>query len=162
MRLISLSILVFVVATTNGAAQPVAAPPSTFERFLDAVDAAQIELQNGRPGPFKALWSRRDDSTLAGGFGGPVSKGWTQISDRLDTVGKQFSNGRHKATRIVASASGEIGYVVQLEHIDYQVPGQPGDSSRDYRVTMIFRREAEGWRIVHRQADTQLTNQMKR
>jgi ketosteroid isomerase-like protein len=49
-----------------------------------------------------------------------------------------------------------------LEHIDYRVPGQAADSSRDYRVTMVFRREAAGWRIVHRQADTLLTNQMTR
>jgi ketosteroid isomerase-like protein len=36
---------------------------------------------------------------------------------------------------------------------------EPSDSTREYRVTMIFRREAGEWRIVHWQADSQLTRQ---
>ena len=50
--------------------------PTGFEAILDAVDQAQIQLQNGDAAAFKTLWSRADDVTLAGGFGGPVSKGW--------------------------------------------------------------------------------------
>ncbi len=48
---------------------------------------------------------------------------------------------------------------MQIEHIRFKVPGQTTESKRDYRVTMVFRREAEGWRIVHRQADSQMTKQ---
>jgi ketosteroid isomerase-like protein len=145
-------------------ARPVgqSALPPAFEAFLDAVDRAQVQLQNGDATTFKALWAQSDEVTLAGGFGGPVSKGWQQVSYRLDAVGRQFSGGRHQTTRIVASASADLGYVVQLEHVDYRVPGQAADSSRDYRVTMIFKRESAGWRLVHRQADTLLTNQMTR
>jgi hypothetical protein len=106
-------------------ASPAAA--SDFTTFLARVDAAQLELQNGRPAAFKALWSRADQVTLSGGFGGTIEKGWPAISSRLDWV----------ATR----------------------PGDTSDSTRDYRVTMIFRRQAGEWRIVHRQADSQLTRQ---
>jgi ketosteroid isomerase-like protein len=59
----------------------------------------------------------------------------------------------------VAHASGDLGYVVQMEHIRFLVPGQADESRRDYRVTMVFRREAEGWRLVHRQADAQMMKQ---
>jgi ketosteroid isomerase-like protein len=155
-----LTLVCFVGLLANPAAQ--SPLPPAFEAFLGAVDQAQIQLQNGQPSAFKALWSQRDDVTLAGGFGGPIAKGWQQISTRLDAVGKQFSGGRHRATRIAANAGTDLGYVVQMEHIDYRVPGETTDSSRDYRVTMIFRREAAGWRIVHRQADTLVTNQMTR
>jgi ketosteroid isomerase-like protein len=162
MRGLWFALATVLLGATPTAAQPAGSPERAFERFLDAVDAAQVELQNGRPAAFKALWSQREDITLAGGFGGPVSRGWADISARLDAVGQQFSNGRHRATRLASSMSGDLGYVVQVEHIDYRVPGQASDTSRDYRVTMVFRREADGWRIVHRQADTQLTNQMTR
>ena len=143
----------------------VAAPKATerqavinkeFHAMLVKVDAAQRELQNGRPEAFKALWSRADDVTLSGGFGGNIEKGWEQVGRRLDWVGTQFSNGTNIIERIVAKANGDLGYVVQIERVRFHAPGQAKESTRDYRVTMLFRREAEGWRIVHRQADSQM------
>ncbi len=62
----------------------------------------------------------------------------------------------------MANAGGDLGYVVQLEHIRFHVPGQAEASMRDYWVTMVFRREADGWRIVHRHADSQMTKQPAR
>lgn len=139
------------------AASPAAA--GDFTNFLGRVDAAQLELQNGRPAAFKALWSQADEVTLSGGFGGTIERGWPAISSRLDWVGTRFSNGTNRIERIVTRVSGELGYVVQAEHLRYRVPGETSDSTREYRVTMIFRREAGEWRIVHRQADSQLTRQ---
>jgi len=130
-----------------------------FETMLRNVDAAQLELQNGRPDAFKALWSRADDATLSGGFGGTVEKGWEAINRRLDWVGAQLSKGTNTIERIVAKENGDLGYVVQIEHIRFHVPGQEKESARDYRVTMLFRREPEGWRIIHRQADSQMMKQ---
>ena len=100
-----------------------------------------------------------DDVTVSGGFGGTIEKGWEAISRRLDWVGAQFSEGSNTIERLVANESGDLGYVVQIEHIRFKVPGQAEESKRDYRVAMVFRREAEGWRIVHRQADSQMAKQ---
>ncbi|MBC7901587.1 MAG: nuclear transport factor 2 family protein [Saprospiraceae bacterium] len=130
-----------------------------FQTFLTKVDAAQLELQNGKVEPFKSIWSQGDDVTLSGGFGGTIEKGWKNVGERLDWVGKQFSNGTDTIERLVANTSGDLGYVVQLEHIRFKVPGQQTETTRDYRVTMIFRRESAGWRIVHRQADSQMAKQ---
>ncbi len=130
-----------------------------FTAFLDTVDAAQRELQNGKPEPFKALWARADDVTLSGGLGGAIGKGWDAVSRRLDWVGTQFSNGTNRIQRIAVNVSADLGYVVQTEHLRYRVPGQGNDSTRDYRVTMIFRREAGAWRMIHRHADSQTVKQ---
>lgn len=127
-----------------------------FQTMIAQVDAAQLQLQNGRPAAFKALWSHADDTTLSGGFGGTVEKGWEAINRRLDWVGAQFSEGTNTIERIVAKANGDLGYVVQIEHIRFYVPSQEKESARDYRVTMLFRRDPEGWRIIHRQADSQM------
>ena len=139
-----------------------AAGRDDFEAMLARVDAAQLELHNGRAAAYKALWSRADDVTLSGGFGGTIEKGWEAIGPRLDWVGTQFSNGRTTRERIASSVSGDLGYVVQLEHIRFQVPGQADEAKRDFRVTMLFRREPGGWRIIHRQADSNLTRQPAR
>ena len=101
--------------------------------MIAKVDAAQLELQNGRPEAFKALWSHSDDITLSGRFGGTVEKGWESINRRLDCVGAHFSHGTNKIERIVARANGDLGYVVQIEHLRFHVPGQEKESTRDYR-----------------------------
>lgn len=142
-----------------GVACAEAPPDKAFEAFLADVDAAQLELQNGKPDAFKALWSHTDDATLSGGFGGTIEKGWQHIGPRLDWVGRQFSTGINTIERLITQTNGDLAYVVQIEHIRFHVPGQTKESTRDYRVTMLFRRESAGWRIIHRQADSQMTKQ---
>ncbi|PYS98943.1 MAG: hypothetical protein DMF63_12765 [Acidobacteria bacterium] len=150
-------IVVLGLLTTSALAQKNSS--TDFQNFLTKLDAAQLEMQNGKSDAFKALWSDSEEITLSGGFGGTVEKGPKAIDARLDWVGQQFSNGTNKIERVVATASGDFAYVVQLEHIRFHVPGKLEESTRDYRVTMVFRREKTGWRILHRQADTNLTKQ---
>ena len=142
----------------SGIAQPSQIEPG-FHDFLEAVDKAQRELQNGKPAAFKALWSHSGTITLSGGFGGDIEKGWANVSKRLDWVGTQFTNGTNTITRLVTVAEGQLGYVIQSEHIEYLAPGQAERSFKDYRVTMIFRKENGRWLIVHRQADSNLVKQ---
>lgn len=131
-----------------------------FDAFLARADAAQIELQrNGKAEPSKALWSHGDDVTLSGGFGGPVEKGWAAVSKRLDWAGANFSKGKNSVERLVSNHNGNLGYLVQLEHISFTAPETGNPVTRDFRVTMVFRREKDGWRIVHRHADSQMTKQ---
>ena len=134
-------------------------PPNDFVAFLSRMDTAQIELQNGRADAYKALWSHSTEVTLSGGLGGAIEKGWDAVGRRLDWVATQFSNGTNRIERVAMHANGDLAYLVQAEHLKYRVPGQSTDTLRDYRVTMVFRREASGWRIVHRQADSQTVKQ---
>jgi ketosteroid isomerase-like protein len=165
-RLVVVSSVLLVVLSSGCASvatssrNPPATPavdPQEFHEFLARVDSAQLELQNGKAEAFKALWSRADDITLSGGFGGTIETGWAQIGRRLDWVATQYSNGTHTHEEVTHGISGDLGYVVQLEHIQFVAPGQTTQSIRDYRVTMVFRKEAEGWRIIHRQADSHMT-----
>ena len=149
------AMIVAIVALTAFGAQG----ENDFQAMLARVDAAQLELQNGKANAFKSLWSHSDDITLAGGFGGGIEKGWEQIGRRLDWVAAQFSKGTNTIERVVANVNGDLGYVVQMEHLRFNVPGRAQQSTRDYRVTMLFRREAGAWRIIHRQADSQMTKQ---
>jgi ketosteroid isomerase-like protein len=131
----------------------------SFMAFLVKLDAAQLELQKGRGAAFKSMWSHSDDVTLSGGFGGTIEKGWPSVGKRLDWVEKQFSNGTNTIERLVTVSDHKLGYVVQLEHIRFKVPETNAEATRDYRVTMVFRSEKDGWKIVHRHADSQMTKQ---
>ena len=154
------TVLFFAVMAGSAFGQGTVANTSgEFRDFLARADAAQLELQNGKAEAYKAVWSNTDDVTLSGGFGGTVEKGWDAVGKRLDWVGKSFSKGTNTIERIVTVQNGSLGYVVQIEHLKFVVPETGKPASRDYRVTMIFRRENGGWRIVHRQADSQMTKQ---
>lgn len=130
-----------------------------FEAMMTRLDSAQQEFHNGRPAGVKALWSHADDVALAGGAGGPIEKGWDHVGARLNWASEHYSKAVQTNQRIMSTVRGDFAYVVQLEHIRFHVPGQAQESSRDYRVTMVLRREPNGWLIVHRQADTQMTPQ---
>lgn len=131
----------------------------SFLAALASADAAQRELQNGNASIYKSIWSRSDDVTLIGGFGGGVEKGWANVSKRIDWVAAQFSNGTNTIERLVTCSDGKLGYVIQIERIRFRVPGQAEEAKRDYRVTMLFMREPDGWRLMHRHADSQMMKQ---
>jgi len=132
-----------------------------FAEFLSRVDSAQSQLQQGAPEPYKALWSHAEDITLAGGFGGRIEQGWTNVSKRLDWAGSNFVNGRNEIRRLAFSASGDVGYLVQTEHVVFSTP-DASSAERNYRVTMLFRRENGSWRIIHRHADSQTKKEAPR
>ena len=56
----------------------------------------------------------------------------------------------------------DLAYLVQTEIIRSQVGSQSEVSTQALRVTMVFRREADGWRIIHRHADLQMSTQPPR
>lgn len=121
--------------------------------FAEYAEAAKM-FYDGKPEAVKALWSHKDDVTLSGAAGGETARGWQDVSKRLDWASSQFSKGSKDVELIQQTVSGDFAYVVQYEHILFHPPGQSTQSRRDYRVTTIFRREPQGWRVVHRHADT--------
>lgn len=147
------------VAGTQAVAGKQRSEDRSFLAALATADAAQRELQNGNTTTYKSIWSHSSEVTLIGGFGGGIEKGWTNVSQRIDWVAAQFSNGTNTIERLVTYSDGNLGYVVQIERIRFQVPGQANESTRDYRVTMLFIREPAGWRLVHRHADSQMMKQ---
>jgi ketosteroid isomerase-like protein len=131
---------------------------SEWATFLTKLEAAEHEFAQGHPAAFKALWSHSDDVSICGAFGG-VESGWDKVASRLDWASSQFSDGTRSREEIKSAVGADFAYIVQTEHIRFRVPGRTEHSILELRVTMVFRRETEGWRIVHRHADPQLMSQ---
>jgi ketosteroid isomerase-like protein len=123
--------------------------------FIAKLEAAEEEFVQGRPASFQALWSRADDVTLCGGFGG-VERGWKNVTERLGWVSKKYSDGTRTREEISRMVGGDFAYLVQREVIHSRLGSQVELSTLELRATMVFRREADGWRIVHRHADAQM------
>lgn len=146
-------------SATELSAQP--APDEELQAMLDKYAEAAELFYNGDPEAVKALWSHSDDVTLSGAAGGTTAKGWSNVSSRLDWASSEFkgTTGTRTIEQIQAAISGDFAYIVRYEHIRYHRPGQQELSKRDYRATIIFRRGTDGWRVVHRHADTLMTRQ---
>jgi ketosteroid isomerase-like protein len=127
-----------------------------FDAVLATVEAAQVQLVNGQPGPFKALWSHGDDVTLSGGLGGAIAKGWAQVSERLDWVATQYAEGVRTHQEVARYVGQDLAYVVLRETISFKSPADRRAMVQELRVTQVFRREDGRWRIVHRHADAQV------
>jgi ketosteroid isomerase-like protein len=123
--------------------------------FIAKLEAAEEEFVQGRPAAFQALWSHADDVTLCGGFGG-VERGWQNVTDRLSWVSKKYSDGTRTREEISRMVGADFAYLVQTEVIRSRVASQAEVSTQQLRATMVFRRESDGWRIVHRHADSQM------
>jgi ketosteroid isomerase-like protein len=125
------------------------------EEFLQAVLPRQreesIALHNGDPGPRLALWSRNDPVSLFGAL--QIKSGWDDVGEVFEWVASRFSNCEAFEFEVIgAGASGDLGYVVGIEHTTASVGGEPA-RGYELRVTTIFRRENGDWKAVHRHAD---------
>jgi hypothetical protein len=126
--------------------------------FIRRLETAEEEFVQGRPAEFLALWSRSDDVTLCGGFGG-VERGWQNVINRLTWVSAKYAEGTRSRNEISSSVGAEFAYLVQTEVIRSRLAGQSELSTLELRATMIFRQESYGWKIVHRHADLQTRTQ---
>jgi len=126
--------------------------------FIAKLEAAEEEFIQGRPAAFQALWSHADCVTLCGGFGG-VERGWQNVAARLNWVSAKYSDGTRTREEISRMVGAHFAYLVQTEVVNSHVGSQSEPSTQKLRATMVFRREADGWRIVHRHADLQIGTQ---
>jgi ketosteroid isomerase-like protein len=113
---------------------------------------AEVEaLHDGDLGPRLALWSHREPVTLLGAW--LTAQGWPQVEAVFDRLARTFTGSRGiRYDVLAAECSGDLGYVVALEHSSVVLEGK---GERDYtlRVTTILRREDGAWKVVHRHGD---------
>jgi ketosteroid isomerase-like protein len=85
-----------------------------------------------------------------------VARGWKNVTDRLSWVSKKYSDGTRTREEISRMVGADFAYLVQTEVIHSRLASQAELFTQELRATMVFRRDADGWRIVHRHADSQI------
>ncbi len=98
------------------------------------------------------LMKHTDDFTLMGPFGGETSRESAASEEQLAQLKDFFKRGEATLEVIQTYASGDLAVLVAVERQQGEVGGYP---TQDWslRVTLVFRRDAFTWRLVHRHAD---------
>jgi ketosteroid isomerase-like protein len=120
---------------------------------LDEYHRAGREITNGNPEVYKALYSRRDDVTVANPFGPPV-RGWGAVSATLDRAALNYRDGEIVGFENVSTViAADLACTVEIESYRARVGGAEELAPVSLRVTTLFRREDGVWKVVHRHAD---------
>ncbi|MDQ3962658.1 MAG: nuclear transport factor 2 family protein [Actinomycetota bacterium] len=126
---------------------------SGFDDALNAFNMALNDYVNGDPRPVLAVFSREDDVTLCNPIG-PPCRGRANVEWAAAEPSSHFTDGKVSGFEEVSSfVAADLGYVVRIERGQMHIDGSPEPVPYSLRVTLIFRREDEAWKIVHRHAD---------
>jgi ketosteroid isomerase-like protein len=126
------------------------------DAFLESTLPRQIRaeraLHNGDMTPRLSTWSH-DDSVTVFGAAVPLRKGWAEVRPVFDWLAASFTAcDDYDFELIEADADGDLAYTVGIER--YRATTASGARVENtLRVTHIYRREADGWKIVHRHGD---------
>ncbi len=125
----------------------------TIERSHQALD----EFVKGRPKPLLDMFSERDDVTLANPWS-PAVRGKKNVDATASRAAAQYREGSAvHFEQIVKVMTPDLAFIVEIEQYRAKVGGRQDLATVELRVTTIFRQEESDWRIVHRHADTVLS-----
>ena len=126
---------------------------SDFDQAIAQSHVALNTMMGGNPDGYKNLYSTADDVILANPFGG-FARGYEQVTATLERAGSNFRDGTAGEFETLARFEGaDVAYTFEIEHAKVKVAGAPEMTDVAVRVTSIFRREDEGWKLVLRHAD---------
>ena len=115
-------------------------------------EAEEAFVTRADAGPRMELWSRRDPVTLFGAIG-MSEAGWDKLSQIFPWVAARFSNVSDFRFEVeVVQVIGDMAYTLGFERFNGSIAGRPVEPVT-VRVTHIYRREDDEWKIVHRHAD---------
>jgi ketosteroid isomerase-like protein len=123
-----------------------------FDAVIRETEQALNAFVQGDSSGMKSLFSRSDDVVLANPLGPPV-RGRSAVEEASDRAATLLSGGTIEFEEMARNATSDMGYVFHIERVKAKVGESDELRPITLRVTMIYRREDDGWKIVHRQAD---------
>lgn len=128
----------------------------------DTIEAFREALRlyvRGDGEPALSFFSTREDVTLANPLGPPLKGPAAVRTGAIEGAASfreggpvQFAQVSSRFEEVTRYAASDLGYVVQVERHEGRLINGAATVIA-LRVTLIFRREQDGWRIVHRHAD---------
>lgn len=125
----------------------------TFEAFLTRRWAASDAFVSGDVEPLLAVSTHHDPASIYGPPGTVVT-GAEAVNGANAAGAARFTTAERNDVEVGASGSdGDLGYWTGVQRSVVRMAGQDAPVPMDLRVTELYRREDDGWRLFHRHAD---------
>lgn len=128
----------------------------SFEQVVERYHSGLREFVKGDAGPTLQTFSQREDVVLCNPLV-PLARGPREVAETGERAASHFADGEYEYERVMAFATAELGYTIEIERFRATIDGKEGSGA--LRVTTIFRLEDNGWRVAHRHADPITTPQ---
>jgi ketosteroid isomerase-like protein len=112
--------------------------------------AALNRMTSGDAGDLADIWSHSDTVTTMHPIGGE-QVGWGAVRESFEQVAGLASSGHVELADQVIHVGGDMAYETGAERGQFTLAGE--SISVDHRVTNVYRREPDGWKIVHHHTD---------
>ena len=128
-----------------------------FEQFMQQRDSVARAYVRGDATRLGQLVTRVDPATFFDPQGG-VTEGADAVASRYlgDADAFESDSDSHLDVLHMGASSG-LAYWVGVQRAKVQMRGKPEPVQFDLRVTEIFRREGDDWKLIHRHADATKT-----
>ncbi|MEP6847731.1 MAG: nuclear transport factor 2 family protein [Acidobacteriota bacterium] len=124
-----------------------------FKEFMKRREDASLAFVNGNVGPLDDISTQTSPATIFGPKGDTV-----EDADKVNAANaegaKMFESGsKNRFDVMQMAADNGIAYWTGIQRSVVKIKGKPEAIPMDLRVTEVFRREGEDWKLVHRHAD---------
>jgi ketosteroid isomerase-like protein len=120
--------------------------------LVATMDEAAAAYIDGDIEHYLSMFDHADDYTLMPPYGGPTVRGFERTDEGLAATKAFFASGEGRFDCQQTYSSGDLAVLVGVERQHGLVGGLP-DQDWSLRVTLVFRRRADRWELVHRHAD---------
>ena len=124
-----------------------------FEQFMKQRNKVASAYINGEVAPLGEIAARHSPATFFGPQGG-YRQGAEAVWSKYESDARIFESGGEGQLEILhMAASDGLAYWVGFQRATAHLRGRPEAIPFNLRVTELFRREGDTWKLIHRHAD---------
>jgi len=112
--------------------------------------AAMNRMLNGDAASLADIWSHSSAVSAMHPIGGR-QVGWGKVRESFEQVAQIASDGQVELRDQIVHVAGDAAFELGVEHGQFKLAGH--QVSIELRVTNIYRRETDGWKMVHHHTD---------